>query len=103
MRWNDRVHGGSAEPFWIWVEDPENNFIYHHEYFLLSKKQVRFSESQDVVFTIPIQDPMPPQYYIRAISDRWIGSENYCAISFKVRDHMGWDHSYTHICYVLLN
>ena len=39
FRWNDRVHGGT-EPFWMWVEDPENNHIYHHEYFLISKKQV---------------------------------------------------------------
>ena len=39
FRWNDRVHGGT-EPFWMWVEDPENNHIYHHEYFLVSKKQV---------------------------------------------------------------
>jgi hypothetical protein len=40
FRWNDRVHGGTAEPFWIWVEDPETNHIYHHEYLLLTKKQV---------------------------------------------------------------
>ena len=83
FRWNDRIHGGTSEPFWIWVEDPENNHIYHHEYFLLSKKGVRFNEPQEVVFTIPIFEPLPTQYYVRAISDRWIGSETYCAISFK--------------------
>ncbi len=84
FRWNDRVHGTNAsEPFWIWVEDPENSHIYHHEYFMLSKKQVRSNESQDIVFTIPIFEPLPSQYYIRAISDRWIGSETYCAISFQ--------------------
>jgi activating signal cointegrator complex subunit 3 len=82
FRWNDRVHGGT-EPFWIWVEDPENNHIYHHEYFLLSKKQVNNHEKQEIVFTIPIFEPLPSQYYIRAISDRWIGSETYCAISFQ--------------------
>ena len=41
------------------------------------------NETQDVVFTIPIFDPLPTQYYIRALSDRWIGSETYCAISFQ--------------------
>lgn len=28
--WVDRHHGG-AEPFWIWVEDTENEHIYHKE------------------------------------------------------------------------
>ena len=40
FEWNDRVHGGTSEPWWVWVEDPENNHIYHSEYFLLQKKQV---------------------------------------------------------------
>jgi activating signal cointegrator complex subunit 3 len=40
FRWNDRVHGSGTEPFWIWVEDPDNNHIYHSEYFMLHKKHV---------------------------------------------------------------
>jgi activating signal cointegrator complex subunit 3 len=38
--WNDRVHGNTSESFWLWVEDPDNNHIYHSEYFMLQKKQV---------------------------------------------------------------
>ena len=38
--WNDKVHGGTSEPWWIWVEDPDNDHIYHYEYFLLLKKHV---------------------------------------------------------------
>ena len=34
------MHGNVAESFWIWVEDPDDNYMYHHEYFLLSKKHV---------------------------------------------------------------
>lgn len=41
FKWNDHVHGKTSEAFWIWIEDPDNNFIYHHEYFLLTKKMVR--------------------------------------------------------------
>ena len=37
FRWNDKVHGKSHEPFWIWVEDPDNDHMYHHEYFLLTR------------------------------------------------------------------
>ncbi len=40
FRWNDKVHGNAAEPFWIWVEDPESNHIYHSEYFVIHKKHV---------------------------------------------------------------
>lgn len=35
-----QVHGGVGEPWWLWVEDPLNDHIYHSEYFLLQKKQV---------------------------------------------------------------
>ena len=36
-----------------------------------------------MVFTIPIFEPLPSQYYVRAVSDRWIGSSSVCAISFQ--------------------
>lgn len=35
-----QVHGSVGEPWWLWVEDPINDHIYHSEYFLLQKKQV---------------------------------------------------------------
>jgi len=78
--WDDRYHG-KIEPWWIWVEDPENEHIYHTEYFLLNKKQLR--EEHKLVFTIPIFEPLPPQYYLRAVSDRWIGAETVIPVSFK--------------------
>ena len=40
FQWHDKVHGSTSEPWWVWVEDPDNNHIYHSEYFLLHKKQV---------------------------------------------------------------
>ncbi|KAK7157184.1 hypothetical protein R3I93_008608 [Phoxinus phoxinus] len=83
FRWSDQVHGSVGEPWWLWVEDPINDHIYHSEYFLLQKKQVLSGEPQQVVFTIPIFEPMPSQYYIRAVSDRWLGSEAVCIINFQ--------------------
>lgn len=35
-----KVHGSVGEPWWIWVEDPTNDHIYHSEYFIVQKKQV---------------------------------------------------------------
>uniref|UniRef100_A0A3P9AM31 Activating signal cointegrator 1 complex subunit 3 n=1 Tax=Esox lucius TaxID=8010 RepID=A0A3P9AM31_ESOLU len=83
FKWHDQCHGSVGEPWWLWVEDPINDHIYHSEYFLLQKKQVVSGEPQQVVFTIPIFEPMPSQYYIRAVSDRWLGSEAVCIINFQ--------------------
>ena len=83
FRWTDRIHGLSSEPFWMWVEDPENNTTYHYESISLSKKQVTRKEEQVIVFTIPIFEPMPSQYYIRIVSDRWLRCEFTHPISFQ--------------------
>lgn len=80
--WNDKVHG-SQETYWIWVEDPDNNHMYHHEQFTLTKKQVVRQEEQQLVFTIPIFEPMPTQYFVKAISDKWLGCESTGIMNFK--------------------
>ncbi len=41
------------------------------------------TQAQELVFTIPIFEPLPSQYYVRAVSDRWLGSEESEAISFQ--------------------
>uniref|UniRef100_A0A0K2UGB9 U5 small nuclear ribonucleoprotein 200 kDa helicase n=1 Tax=Lepeophtheirus salmonis TaxID=72036 RepID=A0A0K2UGB9_LEPSM len=83
FKWNDKIHGYVGESFWIWVEDPENNFIYHHEYITLTKKQVINIIPMELVFVIPIFEPLPTQYYLRLTSDKWLGSETVCPVSFK--------------------
>ena len=83
FKWDDRIHGNSCEPWWIWVEDAENDHMYHAEYFLLQRKQVQLKEPQDLVFTIPIFEPLPPQYFVKAMSDRWLGAGSVVAISFQ--------------------
>jgi activating signal cointegrator complex subunit 3 len=80
FEWADRHHG-IAQSFWIFVEDGENEYIYHSEMFLLQKKTK--DESKTLEFTIPIREPMPPQYYVRAVSDSWVGCESTITVSFK--------------------
>lgn len=82
FRWCDRYHRG-AEAFWIWVEDPNSDEIYHYEYFILTKHQVIKRESQNVVFTIPISEPLPPQYLVRVDSDYWLGSNQTIPLTFQ--------------------
>lgn len=78
--WSDRYHG-KTESFWLWIEDGENEYIYHAEQILISKKQR--GEVRKVEATIPIREPVPPQYYVRVLSDRWVGSTNIVPLSFK--------------------
>ncbi|KAJ3352530.1 activating signal cointegrator 1 complex subunit [Entophlyctis luteolus] len=84
--WNDRIHG-NAEPFWLWVEDAESIEILHSEYFLLTKRTI--GEPHVLNFTIPIPrtsstvDQLPPQIFVRYLSDKWVGCEGAEPISFK--------------------
>jgi antiviral helicase SLH1 len=80
FRWNDRHHG-TSESFWIWVENSETSEIYHYEYFILSRRKLY--DEHELNFTIPLTDPLPTQIYVRAVSDRWLGSETVHPISFQ--------------------
>ncbi len=80
FRWNDR-HNGTSESYWIWVENSETSEIYHHEYFLLTRKKLY--DEHELNFTIPLADPLPTQIYVRAVSDRWLGAETVTPVSFQ--------------------
>ena len=80
FRWNDR-HNGTSESYWIWVENSETSEIYHHEYYILSRRKLY--DDHELNFTIPLTDPLPTQIYVRAISDRWLGAETVTPVSFQ--------------------
>ncbi|GAV70037.1 DEAD domain-containing protein/Helicase_C domain-containing protein/Sec63 domain-containing protein [Cephalotus follicularis] len=79
--WKDQFHGAALR-WWILVEDSENDHIYHSELFTLTKRMT-IGEPQKLSFTVPIFEPHPPQYYIRAVSDSWLQSEAFYTISFQ--------------------
>eukprot|EP00798_Chlamydomonas_sp_ICE-L_P004882 gene4882-34647_t len=81
FKWMDKVHGGSLR-WLILVEDSETEKIYHSELWILTKKMM-FEEEHKVAFTIPIFEPLPSMYIIRAISEDWIGAEAVHTISFN--------------------
>eukprot|EP00854_Cymbomonas_tetramitiformis_P003845 gene3845-4801_t len=80
FQWDEKVHG-YVEPFWILVEDNDGEAILHHEYFLL--KQAFCEEDHLVSFTVPVMDPLPPQYFIRVVSDKWLAAETLLPVSFR--------------------
>lgn len=80
FEWSDDYHG-TAQPFWIMVQDTNTETILHAELFVLKKQYA--GETHFVSFSVPMFEPMPPMYFIKVISDRWIGSEAVLPVSFQ--------------------
>ncbi|KAL3514908.1 hypothetical protein ACH5RR_027625 [Cinchona calisaya] len=80
FQWDDKVHG-FVEPFWVIVEDNDGEYILHHEYFLLKKQYI--DEDHTLDFTVSVYEPLSPQYFIRVVSDRWLGSQTILPVSFR--------------------
>ena len=80
FEFDSQVHDHSVL-FWIIVEDVDGEKILHYEPFTMTKHNS--SEEQLVNFTVTLQDPLPPQYFIKVISDRWLHSESSIPVSFR--------------------
>ncbi|KAN0134228.1 Sec63 Brl domain containing protein [Lactarius tabidus] len=80
FRWDEKVHG-SAETFLIMVEDVDGEIILFSDSFVLRQ---RYAEDEhNVTITVPMFEPVPPNYYISVIADRWLHAETRLPISFK--------------------
>ncbi|KAJ4295696.1 Pre-mRNA-splicing helicase BRR2 [Collariella sp. IMI 366227] len=83
FEWDVEVHG-TSESFWIVVEDCDGEDILFHDQFILRKDYAEAEVNEHVVeFTVPVSEPMPPNYFISVISDRWMHSETRMAVSFQ--------------------
>ncbi|GLV40316.1 Brr2 U5 snRNP complex subunit [Carabus blaptoides fortunei] len=80
FQWDEKLHGAS-EAFWILVEDVDSEVILHHEFFLLKAKYA--ADEHLIKFFVPVFEPLPPQYFLRIVSDRWIGAETQLPVSFR--------------------
>lgn len=49
----------------------------------LSFPKTEIEEEHQVSFTVPIFEPLPPQYFVRVVSDRWLASESVLPVSFR--------------------
>ncbi|KAF2002844.1 Sec63-domain-containing protein [Amniculicola lignicola CBS 123094] len=79
--WDDDIHG-TAQSFWILVEDCDGEQLLFHDQFILRKEFATAEDEQMVDFTVPIDDPKPPNYFVSIISDRWMGAETKLAVEF---------------------
>ena len=80
FRWDEKIHG-TAETFLILVEDVDGEIVLFSDTFILRQ---RYAEDEhNVTITVPMFEPVPPNYYISVISDRWLHAETRLPISFK--------------------
>ncbi|GAM21299.1 hypothetical protein SAMD00019534_044740 [Acytostelium subglobosum LB1] len=80
FEFDEKYHDNSVG-WWIIVEDVDGEKILYYEYFLLKKRMME--DEQTITFTVPLTDPLPPQYYVRVLADRWIGAEYNLSVSFR--------------------
>ena len=80
FEWNEPQHGNN-QLFWILVEDVDGEKILYHDSFSLRQ---RYAEEEHVVtLSVAISEPVPPNYYISVVSDRWLHSETRLPLSFQ--------------------
>eukprot|EP00055_Hartaetosiga_balthica_P010039 m.41520 g.41520 ORF g.41520 m.41520 type:complete len:2056 (-) comp7002_c0_seq1:116-6283(-) len=86
FNWNMRYHGNALN-FWLYVEDAQNEHLYHAEMITLQGKKCRSKHEEERIhhldFTVPIFEPLPPQYFVRCMSNDWLGSETIIPLSFR--------------------
>ena len=80
FEWDERVHGG-ALGFHVLVEDVDGELLLFRDYFVLLRRYA--SDEHTLTFTVPLTEPIPPNYYVTLLSDRWLQSEARLPISFK--------------------
>ncbi|CAG8675083.1 6955_t:CDS:2 [Cetraspora pellucida] len=80
FQWEEQVHG-TGEAFWVLVEDVDGEVILYHDSFIL--KQRYAEEDHIITFTVPLFEPLPPNYFISVIADRWLHCETKLPISFR--------------------
>ncbi|KAG2058635.1 DNA polymerase theta/eta [Suillus hirtellus] len=82
FRWDEKTHG-TAETFLIMVEDVDREIVLFNDSFVLRQRYYAEDE-HNVTTTVPMFEPVPPNYYISVVSDQWLHvAETRLPISFK--------------------
>ncbi|OLL21933.1 Pre-mRNA-splicing factor brr2 [Neolecta irregularis DAH-3] len=80
FQWDEAIHG-FAEQFWIIAEDSDGERILFHDSFVLRQKYA--TDEHIIDLTVSVSDPIPPNYFITVVSDRWMHSETKLPVSFR--------------------
>ena len=78
------VHDVTGILFWILMVDLDDEKILHYEPFMLKLYNGNNNMTEHHInFTVPLFEPLPPQYFIKVISDRWLHAESILPVSFR--------------------
>ncbi|KAJ4471946.1 Sec63-domain-containing protein [Lentinula lateritia] len=81
--WDPKIHS-TSESFWILVTDTSGDLILYHSPFLLLQRYAESHDEHTITFTVPISpSPLPPNYFVEVVSDRWLHAETRLPISFR--------------------
>mmetsp|Transcript_2205 Transcript_2205/g.3149 ORF Transcript_2205/g.3149 Transcript_2205/m.3149 type:complete len:1192 (+) Transcript_2205:11-3586(+) len=80
FKYDIKVHETSLL-FHVLVEDVDGNTILHHEPFVLTASRAEHEHS--LVLSVPLSDPLPPQVFIKVVSDRWLHCCSILPVSFR--------------------
>ena len=89
--WDDKLHG-FVEPFLIIVEDQDSEHLLYHQSWVLKKSFA--DEEHTVTFTVAVAEPVPPQYFIRVVSDRYVVPLFDCCVCSICRLTLGFFHTF---------
>jgi len=70
-----------SQLFHVLVEDVNGETILYHQNFSIQNRNK--DDEHVLLLTVPVVDPLPPAYFIRILSDRWLHSESTLPISFQ--------------------
>eukprot|EP00300_Choanocystis_sp_HF-7_P015400 c19039_g1_i4.p1 GENE.c19039_g1_i4~~c19039_g1_i4.p1 ORF type:complete len:914 (+),score=259.58 c19039_g1_i4:623-3364(+) len=80
FKMDEKIHG-NTEAFWVFVEDVDSEVILHYETFLLKAKFIE--DEHQLSLIVPLIEPLPPQYFVRVVSDRWLHAATVLPVSFR--------------------
>ena len=75
FEWSAKTHG-QGEPFWVWIEDCDQQEILRISRIYLRQSAPRFVLDFILSFANRASS-LPGELCLRVISDRWIGSDNF--------------------------
>ncbi|KAJ8602966.1 hypothetical protein CTAYLR_001574 [Chrysophaeum taylorii] len=80
FQFDPKVHD-TSQLFHVLVEDVDGERVLHHEPFSLRHA---YADQEHVLqFAVPVSDPLPPQYFLKVVSDRWLHSTATLPVSFR--------------------
>jgi pre-mRNA-splicing helicase BRR2 len=82
FEYSNLVHA-ETEYFWLLVEDVTQQYILYSDQVGVKSFQIKKKQVLVYSFTVAVTEPVPPYYFVRLISDKWMGSETVRPVSFR--------------------